>query len=270
MIRAFCLTATLATALTAGGSAQSRAQSFGRAADAWCNDGWNRDGASRCEVREETIPGVNPLDIDAGRNGGIRVRGWDRGDVLVRARIVASAETDAEARRLVSAVRVETAGGHIRPDGPESDHNEHWSVSFDIQVPRTAFLTLNTQNGGISIDGFSGSAELHARNGGVSLKNVGGTIHGGTTNGGLDVDLNGDHWDGGGLDVETHNGGVRISMPENYSAELETGTINGRVNIDFPVTVQGTFGRHLTTTLGAGGAKVRAITTNGGVIIRRK
>jgi hypothetical protein len=61
-----------------------------------------------------------------------------------------------------------------------------------------------------------------------------------------------------------------MTLPEHYSAALETGTTNGRVNIDFPVTVQGRMSRHITTTLGAGGAKLRAITTNGGVSIRRR
>ena len=83
------------------------------------------------------------------------------------------------------------------------------------------------------------------------------------------IDLKGNHWDGAGLNVETQNGGIRLALPANYSAELETGTTNGRVVIDFPVTVQGSIGRHFTTTLGAGGAKLRAITTNGGVRIHQ-
>jgi hypothetical protein len=61
-----------------------------------------------------------------------------------------------------------------------------------------------------------------------------------------------------------------MTMPEHYSAALETATVNGRISIDFPITVQGRIGRELTTTLGSGGAKIRAVTTNGGVSIRRK
>ena len=56
-------------------------------------------------------------------------------------------------------------------------------------------------------------------------------------------------------------------MSDAYSAELEAGTVNGRIRIDFPVTVQGEIGRSLTTTLGAGGATIRAKTRNGGVRI---
>jgi hypothetical protein len=51
---------------------------------------------------------------------------------------------------------------------------------------------------------------------------------------------------------------------------LETGTTNGRINVEFPITVQGTIGRRIETTLGSGGARLRAVTTNGGVTISRK
>ena len=58
-------------------------------------------------------------------------------------------------------------------------------------------------------------------------------------------------------------------MPEDYSARLETRTVNGNVDIDFPVTVQGSIGRSISTTLGDGGPLVRAVTTNGQVRVSR-
>ena len=76
--------------------------------------------------------------------------------------------------------------------------------------------------------------------------------------------------DGTGLDLRTTNGGVRLRIPEGYSARLETGTVNGGIDIDFPVTVQGRLGREFTTTLGGGGPLVRAETTNGQVRISRE
>jgi hypothetical protein len=50
---------------------------------------------------------------------------------------------------------------------------------------------------------------------------------------------------------------------------LETGTVNGGISLDFPVTVPGRIGRSLDIELGEGGATVRAMTTNGGVRIVR-
>jgi hypothetical protein len=84
-----------------------------------CDDHYNSDRPSYCEVREETIAtgAVNPLDVDAGQNGGIRVRGWDRPDVHMRARVSASAETDAEARQVVAGVRIVTAAAAFTPKG---------------------------------------------------------------------------------------------------------------------------------------------------------
>lgn len=234
--------------------------------------GTHDDRETYCEVREETLAGGNLLDVDAGPNGGIRVRGWDRGEVLVRARVVGSADTEDEARRLVSGVRIDTGGGQVRAQGPArgDGRDSHWSVSYEILAPQNAQLTLNTRNGGISIRDLRGTVRFRARNGGIRLENVAGEIRGETTNGGVNVDLSGDRWDGSGLDVETRNGGVRLELPENYSGELETGTTNGRINIDFPVTVQGRIGRHLTTTLGSGGPRIRVMTTNGGVHVRRR
>ena len=105
-------------------------------------------------------------------------------------------------------------------------------------------------------------------NGGVTIDSAAGSLHGRTTNGGVDVSLRGASWEGEGLDVETTNGGVRVTMPSDYSARLVTGTVNGGMQVDFPVTVQGRIDRRLDVTLGQGGPTVRAVTTNGGVVIR--
>jgi hypothetical protein len=61
-----------------------------------------------------------------------------------------------------------------------------------------------------------------------------------------------------------------MQVPERYSAELETSTVNGRVRIDFRVTLSGTNGRSFTTTLGSGGARLRAATRNGGIRVERR
>ena len=270
MPRAALAAALLGVVCTVAVSAQSRNRTG--SAGSGCDNFYNSDRPSYCEVREETIAtgAVNPLDVDAGQNGGIRVRGWDRPEVHMVARVTASADTDAEARQVVAGVRIVTGGGSIHAEGPASRGEGGWAVSFELDVPRTAILTLHTHNGGISIAEFQGTAKFTAVNGGVSLSNIGGDIHGSTTNGGVRVDLSGDRWDGAGLDVETTNGGIQLALPEHYSAALDTATTHGRVSIDFPVVVNGRIDNHIETTLGAGGAKIRAVTMNGGVRIRRK
>ena len=259
--------AVSAAVLVAPGAAQSRRQGFG--VSPGCS-GWDWSRPSYCEDREATIS-AGPIDVDASPNGGIRILGSDRADVRVRAQVQSVGDTLDDARRLATGVRIETSGGRIRAAGPDrTGSDQWWAVSYLLEVPRSSQLTLTTHNGGIAIEDFRGTAELHTQNGGVSLRSVGGDIRGETTNGGLTIDLDGDRWDGAGLDVQTQNGGVRMSIPGAYSAQLETGTVHGRLRIDFPLTVQGRLDHQLTATLGGGGARVRATTTNGGVTITRK
>jgi hypothetical protein len=223
-----------------------------------------------CEIREQTLEASGgTISVDGRQNGGVSVKGWDQGQILVRAQIQTGAPNAGEAVQLARQVRIETAGNKIFASGPENQKDYHWSVNYEVFVPRRSDLSLETNNGGISISEVNGRIDFSASNGGVVLKKCGGSVHGSTTNGGLVVELAGDHWEGETLDVRTTNGGVSMSVPENYSAHLQTGTVNGSISVDFPVTVQGRITKELAVNLGSGGATVRATTTNGGVRIKR-
>ena len=229
------------------------------------------DYYQHCEVRESTLP-AGPLNVDAGQNGGVSVEAWDRNEIRVRAIIRGSARDDARARSIASQVQIQAGGGRVYANGPDLDRREWWSVSYRINVPRKNDLDLSATNGGITIVGVNGNLRFDTTNGGVRLHDVGGRVNGETRNGGLDVRLGGSRWDGEGLDVATSNGGVTLSIPDGYNAELETRTVNGGLRVDFPITVTGELNsrRGITTTLGSGGAPIRARTTNGGVKINRR
>jgi DUF4097 and DUF4098 domain-containing protein YvlB len=238
----------------------------------WCRDGgWNDNRrATFCEVREFTLGARRSLQVDGRTNGGVKVEGWNRNEIVVRARVQATADSDRDARAIASDVRVE-AGSMVRADGPDNlDRGQSWSVSYEIMVPHRTDLELEASNGGLSVAGVSGRMDLQTVNGGIALRDVGGAVRGRTSNGGVSVDLAGSRWEGEGLDLETSNGGVRLLVPADYSATLETGTTNGGMQIDFPLTVQGRIGRQIRTELGRGGPTIRVVTTNGGITVRRK
>ena len=244
-----------------------------RSADRWLEDcrrgrGRGDDREQYCDVREQTIPARARLRVDGRDNGGIEVIGWDRNEILVRSKIEARAGSESDAKQLADGIKIDL-GDEIRADGPSTRWRSQWSVSYEIYTPRRTNLDLSANNGGIAISGLEGRIEFETENGGVSLSGLAGDVRGSTTNGGVDVELTGDRWRGEGLDVETMNGGVEITIPTRYSARLETGTVNGGMDIGFPVTVQGRIDRRLTTKLGDGGALVRVTTTNGGVSLRR-
>ena len=234
-------------------------------------DSWNNDRlVNNCEIREQTLAlSGGTIAVDGKPNGGVSVKGWDQNQVLVRARVQTAAPTAAEAEALGRQIRVETSGAKIFASGPENRRDYNWNVSYEVFVPRRADLSLETTNGGIAIADVNGRIDFNAMNGGVVLKRVGGMVRGSTMNGGLVVELAGERWDGDSLDVSTTNGGVILSVPENYSANLQTGTVNGSVSVDFPITVQGLINKQIAVNLGSGGPMVKAMTTNGGVHLKR-
>ena len=240
----------------------------------FCSNNWSSgDKVSFNEVRELTVSPGSLLTVDGKRNGGISVKGENRSDVLIRACVQAWGETEAEARDLARAIRIET-GSVIRAENMSEEMRG--SVSYQILVPRTTNLKLTAHNGGISISSVEGAIEFETKNGGVSLSDVAGDVKGRTTNGGVSVKLSGASWRGSGLDVETTNGGVNLSMPENYAARVETGTVNGGFKSDFSSlnvekddNEENRWNRkkRVSADLNGGGAPIRVITTNGGIKI---
>lgn len=253
------------------GPATLRAQDEERA-QSWlenCHTNWDRDRAHFCELRNFTLSPQSRISVDGRENGGVAFHGWDQNQVKIVALIEANADDDSQAAALAKEIRVNTEGGRIHAEGPSYGRQASWSVSYEIYVPRRSNLEAITQNGGVSAEAVEGNLDFQAVNGGIRVTDVGGDVHGETTNGGVAATLTGTSWRGGGLDLRTTNGGVDVRIPRGYNAQLVTGTTNGGMRVDFPITVQGLVGKRIETRLGSGGAIVRAITTNGGVRIRQ-
>ncbi|HKO15358.1 MAG TPA: DUF4097 family beta strand repeat-containing protein [Gemmatimonadaceae bacterium] len=260
------------TSASAQATDDRQADSTGQAWLERCRDNdrdWG-DGERYCEVRVSRMPAGKSLDVDGQQNGSVHVYGWDRDEVRVVAKIQTNAQDADAAKELASGITVQASGGRVRADGPSMRRRESWSVSYDVWTPRRTDVTATAHNGGLAVEDVDGRMDLSTQNGSIALRRIAGDVRGETTNGSVTAVLDGDRWNGDGLDLRTTNGSVNLSIPDRYSARLETGTTNGGMRIDFPVTVQGTIGRHLTTQLGSGGPPIRAVTVNGAVSIRRR
>ena len=236
------------------------------------NGSYDSDGVRHCEVREQTVAAIGRLSVDANRNGGVTVKGWLRNEVLVRARVEASAENEGAAANLASRVSIDGSGGQVRANGPESvdNNNSWWSVSYEIFVPQNTDLSLTARNGGINISDVRGQIRFEGRNGGVHLKRLAGDVSGSTANGGVQAELTGTTWDGRQLEVSTRNGGVNVTMPSSYSARIQAESERGGFQSDFPVSVQGNMRpRRLDFNVGGGGPLIHVTTTNGRVTFTR-
>jgi hypothetical protein len=234
----------------------------------WCDQHGGDDQARHCDVREIDLGAVRSVSVDAEPNGGIAVEGVDGTQARLWVKVEGRGATDEEARALASQVRIET-DGTIRATGPQTRGRRGWHASFRLQVPRATELRLTTGNGGITLRNTTGVARLDAVNGGLHLAGLGGQVDARTVNGGVHLSLTGDGWSGDGLEATTTNGGLHVEVDETYRARLQVSTVNGRMKVGFPVTLQGSIGKTLSLDLAGGGPELRIRTTNGSVSIDR-
>jgi hypothetical protein len=231
-----------------------------------CDQQNGGDRARFCEMREQTIASAGRLEIDGRQNGGVSVKSWDRGDVLVRSQVTAQGDNDGDARAAVAQTIVHAVGAQVSADGPSG---KSWSVSYEVFVPRQTDLVLTAHNGGIHIEGVRGNIQFQTQNGGVHIAQAAGTVKGKTQNGGINVELAGPRWDGQGIDVETQNGGVHLAVPATFAAHIETSTVNGGMKSDFSEMISDRRQRQISADINGGGPTVRVVTTNGGVTIAK-
>ncbi|NML66036.1 DUF4097 domain-containing protein [Hymenobacter sp. RP-2-7] len=236
---------------------------------ATCQDQGFNHQKTFCETRDLTMPAPagQPLTVEGSTNGSVSVKGWDGPDVRIRAVVKAWADTEAQAQEHVAGIKISTAGNVLRASVPADGQNA--AVSYEVFVPRRTALALTTHNGSIRLAGVQAAITFSAQNGSVSLTDLGGQVTGHTTNGSLTINLSGRQWQGQGLDVETTNGSIRWHLPTDYSAQLYTGTTNGGLRTALPQTDPKGHHHEVNTTLGKGGPAVKAITTNGSVVIQQ-
>lgn len=267
----------LALASSLAASAQTiPAPTFTSVCQSWKGGGDGNQYAGHqkrfCETRDLTMsaPAGQPLTIDGGTNGGITVRGWDGPDVRIRATIQTWGASDQEAQAQAKAILITTTDNTLRATAPGTNQRGD-AVSFEVFVPRRTGLALRTHNGGISLSELQGTIDFQAQNGGVALAKLGGQVTGQTINGGLSIRLSGPRWEGSGLDVATTNGGISWQVPAGYSAQFFTSTNRGGIETTLPSQKPQRPGEYqeVKASLGSGGQPVKAVTTNGSVVIKQ-
>jgi hypothetical protein len=142
-------------------SAQAFAQKDGKDTLA-CRESQSGTRAGHCEIKEQTLPASGGvIKVDGRQNGGVGIKGWERNEVLVRARVQTTAPSQAEADALASQIVINTSGANIFASGPDSRQDYSWSVSFEVFVPTRSDLSLQSHNGGISISDVHGRVDFH-------------------------------------------------------------------------------------------------------------
>lgn len=149
-----------------------------------------------------------------------------------------------------------------------STNDNDVEVAFTVKVPRGVRFDAGTVNGDIRATSLTGDADLSTVNGGIDVT-TSGVVEAHTVNGDIDARIGRADWTGK-LEFQTVNGGINLTAPGALSTEVEASTVNGSVDSDFPITMQGRMQRrHLRGTIGSGGRSLELTTVNGGIELRK-
>jgi hypothetical protein len=239
---------------------------------------------------------VTPLSAGSGfqtatHNGSIEVHGSNVNDCNIIATITGHASSVEKAEELAEQTKLsfDQSGSTLilKIDKPDNMVNCSVTVSLDIILPDKIDLDLVSHNGKISIENVTGKTNVTTHNGAVIVNSISGVTRLETHNGEIaakeisgDIDFlshNGmvraDFAQAAAPDCDitmvTHNGGIDLTTPQNYSAQVNVSTHNGSINTNLPVTISGDFsGKSLNGTIRDGQGTLKLETYNGSIKLR--
>jgi hypothetical protein len=254
------------------------------------------DSDYRSNLRDEEIKTIpnQPLTITAERNGGIQVTTWDKPEIALKLCKEVAVNDESKGRQVLAATHLEINGSNISIRTQDADSQDSYSLGtvLLVKAPKDANLNLHVHNGGVSLNGFNGTAEAHAQNGGISFKNSTGKLTAQAQNGGISIkDCGGDisarvqngglsitlpeRWEGKGLDARALNGGLVVAVPKNFNGGLEVMASEHTSIIckDDDVCNAGertSDNGHKLFRMGGANPQVHAQTENGGIVIQER
>jgi DUF4097 and DUF4098 domain-containing protein YvlB len=217
------------------------------------------------------------FDIETGSNGDVTIcstlrdnnpcdenqRGWNNGNgrsVTVAMTLLVPTGAQVRVSTGNGAVSVERVGAEVSA----STGNGRVNVS-NTNGP----VRVSTGNGDVVVREAKGPVRVSTGNGRVSVTTTDGPVEARSGNGDIDVRM-GAVRPSEDMTFSTGSGDVRVTLPAGYNGELDASTGNGSIESDFDLKLEGRMTpRRVRATIGSGGARLRLITGNGGLEVRR-
>jgi DUF4097 and DUF4098 domain-containing protein YvlB len=148
-----------------------------------------------------------------------------------------------------------------------NSHNAKVKVNFTVHLPSNLRFAADSVNGAITAEDMGRFVRAESVNGSVrvstkqwaELSSVNGSIEG---------SMGAADWTGT-LKISTVNGSIDLKMPAEFNADVHFSSVNGHLNSDFPLTVNGSLSGHrLEGRIGNGGRKLILDTVNGSVRLK--
>jgi len=221
-----------------------------------------------------SMDGITKVSVE-NVNGKIDAVAWDKPYVRVHATKTASGSNADETLRLTE-IRVRKVGDELRVEtiNPNRhklfgmfDFGSHGArVEYEISLPATAEARLQTCNGHVQANGMGAAVSADAVNGSIEVMDVFGPVKATTVNGSLRIAFRGALKQ---THLETVNGSVDVAFARASSIRYNLETVNGRIEGDIDLAVEGKHGpKEARGSYNGGTETLRCETVNGSIRLK--
>ena len=225
------------------------------------------DHASRDRVRIEASEQYVRVKVEGGRHGPsqvdyvITVPGW-------MALNLSGVYTDIKVDGAQSEVTAETVQGEVTVLGGSGNVSLKSVMGAVTLEKARGRIDLNSVNEAVRATDVSGDLSAETVNGDITLLQIeSANVEANTVNG--DITYDGTIKDGGRYRFATHNGSLRVGIPEKASVSVSVSTFNGDFSACFPVELTKKTRHRFNFTIGSGSARLELESFDGDIRLCR-
>ena len=165
-------------------------------------------------------------------------------------------------------IETNTSGGSISI-GNTSGDLEAYTAGGNVNIEVSAGnIKVSTSGGKISASDFNGNIDASTAGGDINLDGKNGRIDASTAGGNIRLDYSGKNL---GIDMSTLGGNITASLPTDFDADADIGTLAGKITCDFAkVEKENHVSSYIRSKFNNGGETFKCTTSAGNIIVTKK
>jgi len=165
-------------------------------------------------------------------------------------------------------IETNTSGGNISIDNSRGNLEAYTAGgNVAISVSR-GDVKVSTSGGKITVDDFDGNVDVSTAGGDIVLNGKNGRIDASTAGGSIKLDYEGKNM---GIDMSTLGGNITATLPGDFDADADIGTLAGKINCDFAkVQKENHVSSFVRAKFNNGGETFKCTTSAGNITVNKR
>lgn len=165
-------------------------------------------------------------------------------------------------------IEANTSGGNIVIENSAGNIEAYTSGGNVTIQSSKGNISISTAGGTVSVDQFDGNVDVSTAGGHINLIGGNGKVDASTAGGNIKLDYTGINY---GIDMSTLGGNIVVSLPTDFNADANIGTLVGKITCDFAkVEDKGNVSSYVKAKFNSGGEDFKCTTSAGNIVVHKK